>query len=131
MTVFEAVRNQFKNLKADSAPFSVEALARLQFHVDRYIDSLITESFLIMNRSRSERILPEFVDVAATNIRSRGRRKLLGLLGMLGGACFSAGFTQLYEIYAAAKPVQPRAALFMAVWFCAAVSLIAIQFSRE
>lgn len=131
MTTFEAVRNQFRSLKEDSSPFAVEALTKLQFHVDRYIDTLITESFLIMDRYGSDQIHPEFVDMAATHILSQRRRKFLALAGMIGGGCLSAAFTKMYEILPVGKLVEPRAVLVMMAWFCAGVVLIAVQLSRE
>jgi len=127
-TIAEAARKQLRGVPP--SPFDQEALPTLQVAVERYIDDLIIESIRIMKRRGSRTVSSEYVTTAAQNVvRGRGR-KLLTIVGALGGGSLSAAFTYLWE---SAKTGNLAISNMVVVFvlFAAGVVLLGFQMSRD
>jgi hypothetical protein len=126
-TIVDAVRRLLRSVTP--SPFSVDGLASFEESVNRYIHDLILECVNVMNRHDATNISPQYVLLASRNIFRR-RRKLLAIIGILGGAFLSAAFSALYEL--TKSPERPYSMVLTTfLLFGAGVVLVAYQIVHE
>jgi hypothetical protein len=112
------------------SPFSAEAFAKLQERIEQYIDDLIIESVRIMSRHQADTVSPAYVSQASDNLVAGRRRKLLSLLGALGGALLGAAASNFLDM-AKGQSVGFAQAVGAGVLGIVGAALITIQFLRE
>ena len=131
-TLQQVIGNAEKQLAgAATGPFSEEALAALQTHIDQYIAELTDESLKVARRNRSPDAVAEVhVHQASDYLVSHASGRLSRLLGFFGGLCLGGALSGLTSMMVSGS--YPAAGVVItAVLFTAGAFMSGFYFARD